>query len=260
MLLQLGSGELEHEREETATIALPQQIINVKTTEEETLEGFVKWCYPDLVTASADHLQIYEKAILCALNNEVDEVNSAALRMMNGHCHQYLSADILSAGNSENIPIEFLNSLSVTGIPVHNLELKEGSPFILLRNLDAKNGLCNGTKMILKRFVSRYVLEGTIVSGSHKGEHVFLPRINFSTSESDFPFTMTRRQFPIRLAFAMTINKSQGQSLKRVGVYLKSPVFSHGQFFCGTLSGRGTNRNQDTPVSIPRTARESARR
>ena len=45
MLLQLGSGELEYEREETATIALPQQIINVKTTEEETLEGFVKWCY-----------------------------------------------------------------------------------------------------------------------------------------------------------------------------------------------------------------------
>ena len=206
------------------------------------------------MTASTDHLQIQEKAIL----NEVDGVNSAALRI--SECHQYLSADILSAGNCENIPIEFLHSLSVTGIPGHNLESKEGSPFILLRNLDAKSGLCNVTKMILKRFVSRYVLEGTIVSGSHKGEHVFLPRIKFSTSEPDFPFTMTRRQFPIRLAFAKTINKSQGQSLKRVGVYLKSPVFSHGQFFCGTLSGRGTNRNQDTPVSVPRTARESARR
>jgi len=86
--------------------------------------------------------------------------------------------------------------------------------------------------MILKRFVSRYVLEGTIVSGSPKGEHVFLPRINFSTSESDFPFTIyDQTSIPIRLAFAMTINKSQGQSLKRVGVYLKSPVFSHGQFY-----------------------------
>ena len=42
---------------------------------------------------------------------------------------------------------------------------------------------------------------------------------------------MVRRQFPIRLAFAMTINKAQGQSLKRVGVYLKRPVFAHGQAY-----------------------------
>ena len=42
---------------------------------------------------------------------------------------------------------------------------------------------------------------------------------------------MVRRQFPIRLAFAMTINKAQGQSLKRVGIYLKRPVFAHGQLY-----------------------------
>ena len=45
------------------------------------------------------------------------------------------------------------------------------------------------------------------------------------------PFQMRRRQFPVRLAFAVTINKSQGQSMKKVGVFLPHPVFTHGQLY-----------------------------
>ena len=40
-----------------------------------------------------------------------------------------------------------------------------------------------------------------------------------------------RRQFPVRVAFAMTINKSQGQTFSRVGVWLEEPVFTHGQLY-----------------------------
>ena len=46
-----------------------------------------------------------------------------------------------------------------------------------------------------------------------------------------WPFTLHRRQFPIRISYAMTINKSQGQTLSSVGLYLKTPVFTHGQFY-----------------------------
>ena len=52
-----------------------------------------------------------------------------------------------------------------------------------------------------------------------------------SPSDNDLPFRLIRRQFPVLPAFAMTINKSQGQTFERVGIYLPDPVFSHGQLY-----------------------------
>jgi hypothetical protein len=66
------------------------------------------------------------------------------------------------------------------------------------------------------------------LTGSNAGNIVFIPRIDL-TSDSDLPFLMKRKQFPVKLALAMTINKSQGQTLDKVGIHLPNPVFSHGQ-------------------------------
>ena len=60
---------------------------------------------------------------------------------------------------------------------------------------------------------------------------VLLPRIPCRSSEDNSFIEFDRRQFPIRVCFAMTINKSQGQSLGRVGIYLDPEVFSHGQLY-----------------------------
>jgi hypothetical protein len=232
-ILRIGNGNIPFFQPDDVTIEVTD-IVHARTTEETPLSEFVKWCYPELGNTHNDTISIYDKAILCSLNEDVDEVNKITIQTASGEGRKFFSADELTDkddNNSQHIPIEFLNSLTSSGIPPHELELKIGCPVILVRNINPKIGLCNGTKLVITAFPGQYTIEAEIVSGTNRGNKVILPRINFLTNESDFPFEMRRRQFPIRLAYAMTINKAQGQSLRRVGIYLKHPVFSHGQLY-----------------------------
>ena len=70
------------------------------------------------------------------------------------------------------------------------------------------------------------------------GRIVLIPRITFISKPREYPFEWQRRQFPVRPAFAMTINKSQGQTLKNAGVWLRGQVFTHGQLYvpCSRVS------------------------
>ena len=74
------------------------------------------------------------------------------------------------------------------------------------------------------------MLQAKIMNGSHKGRSVLIPRIKLISRGSDWPFQLTRRQ-SVRPAFAITINKAQGQTLEYMGLYLPKPVFSHGQLY-----------------------------
>ena len=91
--------------------------------------------------------------------------------------------------------------------------------------------------------MSEQVLQVRLIGGDHNGQFTLIPRISLiPTSTPNYTFKIRRRQFPVRLAFAVTINRSQGQSVKYVGLDLRIPVFAHGQLYVA-LSRVTTKQN-----------------
>lgn len=223
-LLNIGNGAIDQDPR-TSNIKFPVGFCNLVSNSDELIDRV----FPDLDDNLLNQDWICERAILAPLNDTIDDLNYFIQeRLIDRPSRTYLSIDhMVEADQAVNYPVEFLNSLSIPGIPPHRLTLKVGSPIILLRNLDPPR-LCNGTRLCVKSMRNN-LIEATIITGSHKGEVVFIPRIPLIPS--DLLFTFKRLQFPVRLAYGMTINKSQGQSLKVVGVQLTRPCFSHGQLY-----------------------------
>ena len=97
--------------------------------------------------------------------------------------------------------------------------------------------------MVLLRMTPK-VLEVRLIGGDHDGDIAMIPRTISTPSgrNANFSFKLRRRQFPIRLAFAITINKAQGQSAKYVGLDLRMPVFSHGQLYVALSRATSSQR------------------
>ena len=153
-----------------------------------------------------------------------------------GEEKKYFSSDSIDRSEAnendvfEQVTTKFLNSLQTFGLLNHSIKLKVGTPIMLLRNLDQAEDLCNGTRLTVTR-LANHVIEAKIIIGKNIGNKVYIPRMSLSPSQSPWPFKLVRRQFLVVVLFAMTINKSQGQSLDHVGLYLPKDVFNHGQLY-----------------------------
>ncbi len=169
-----------------------------------------------IIEYAARSAYIIERAILTPLNEDVDALNKLindkyAFTKHDGSPAQhrvYYNVYSMVHGEQHGIyPTEFLNTLNFSNVPPHELHLQEGCPIILLCNMTS--GLANVIVIVIQ--LMQHVIETEVVTGPTKGQRVFIPRLSITPSDTKrMPFTLRRRQFPVRPAFAMTINKAQG--------------------------------------------------
>ena len=235
--------------------SLPQQLI------QPTEQDLIDFVYPNLAQQVPFSLQcmayLQDRCILALDNANTERLNHKLIDIFPGELVELLSEDqMLKLDNDgsvpilprhlreehnpsnnliweDHFPIEVLNEQLPSGFPPHQLRLKLGMCVIILRNFDRRTNVANGTKAIVMR-ITRNALKLKLIS---TGEEVYLPRMVFIDDSG--PLKMKRRQFPVRGAFAMTINKAQGQTLSHYGIYLQSNCFGHGQLY--TALSRSNN-------------------
>ena len=183
-------------------------------------------------------LQSLRKTVILAPTNRTTlELNDIVLDQIPEPSVYRFSIDtpLESDEYQDMIQEEFLHTLHPPGMPPHALHLKKNGVYMLLRNMNIKLGLCNGSRFVLLDCSNPFVLKCQLIShkplaGGEQPIIFYLPRIQTTPSEQ-YPFRFVRKQFPILPAFAMTINKSQGGTFDKVGIDLSSPVFAHGQLY-----------------------------
>ncbi|KAG2694740.1 hypothetical protein I3760_08G159300 [Carya illinoinensis] len=173
----------------------------------ECLEDLIDVVFGDMNIYSDNLLQMSNQAILTLRNVYVDQINAILIERFPGEIIRIME--------------DFLNTLTPNGLPPHELLLKK----------IVSSCLCNGTRLICRNF-NHNVIDAEIAIGHYSGKRVFIPMILFlPNADENNGFSFKGTQLPIKISFAMTINKSQGHTLDFVGIYLPQPVFCHGQLY-----------------------------
>ena len=235
MLLKMGEGRLP--------IIEPQFRVNLD--ERMVLppaSDLVAWTFENKL--APDNIRREKRAILAPLNETVFKMNDDIYKKLPGEEHLYLSADMAheedEAIADATVAVEILNKQTPTGMPLHKLKLKVGALVMCVRNINPSIGLSNGARLLVLHCQPQ-VIHCELLDGTFAGTTCFLSRIDIDSdkAEGTTALRFIRRQFPIRLAYAITIDKSQGQTFDRVGIYLERPVFAHGQLYVAFSRARG---------------------
>ena len=235
VLEQIGDGRYPINEEIAAdAIKVPDEWLS----SAETLEQFIHEAFPNLQQQLYEDEFMQGRAILTPLNKDADKINNLILEQLPGRTITITSVDENLPESNYDYAEEQLNSFDPSGLPPHKLHLKQNAIIMLLRNMDPSNGACNGTRLKVLRF-TQTVIEGKILTGPNAGNNMFIPKIRLYANKT-CPIPFVRFQFPVKLAFAMTINKAQGQTLEFMALYLPNPVFGHGQLYvaCGRVGSQ----------------------
>ncbi|XP_071727910.1 uncharacterized protein [Rutidosis leptorrhynchoides] len=222
-ILEIGNGNVGESEDGVFDIEIPQDLLI--TDSVDPIGSMISNIYPEYLLNLANLHYYQQRAILAPTHEVVDIINDRMMHCMEGEERSYLSSDSKCASqrdtdfNSELYNTDFLNSIEVGGLPKHNLRLKVGVPVMLLRNVDQAGGLRNGTRLQVIELGER-MIKAKILTGSNMRMITAISRMLIVPTDKRIPFKFQRRQYPLSVCFTMTINKSQGQSLEHVGLFL----------------------------------------
>ncbi|XP_035816196.1 uncharacterized protein, partial [Zea mays] len=161
-LLRVGGGT--EETNSDGDIRLPDDVCVPYSGSDNDIDNLIDFAFPNLNENMSDSTYITSRAILSTRNDWVDMINVKMIDRFQGEHMVYHSFDSAMDDPHNYYPPEFLNTLTPNGLPPHVLKLKIGCPVILLRNIDPANGLCNGTRLVVRGF-QRNSIDAEIVLG-----------------------------------------------------------------------------------------------
>ena len=239
LLDDVGMGRLEKVAVEACSV-------------RKTVDEVIAHVWPDAASCPTA-----QRAVLTLTLDDAATVNHHVINSLPGESTMVYSCDsYLDCKEPDLYPEEFVRSLSISGVAPGELELKVGARYIVMRNIDQRQGIVNGAQILCTAVTRHHVtgascnllsimmahsLAGTIMYGTYAGSRVMLPRITFiiSPAQSHLPFAVLRRQFPLIPGFAYSVHRSQGSTLDVLGIYFGGDAFCHGLLFTALSRVRG---------------------
>ena len=219
------------DNEDPLHVPIPTDLIHTCTDREDIID----FVFPTPILSNP--FQASMRSIICPLNIQVTEYNNRILSQLEGEERIYYSTDSVvednvDANDNPMADIDHLNSMHLPGIPDHELHLKVNCICVLTCNFNIEKNLTKNTKVVITELGNRVIVAKLLQPSPHSNDNtILLPRIDFLHFLPHEGWTVRRRQFPLRLAYASTINSAQGLTLARIGIDCTHPVFTHGQLY-----------------------------
>ncbi|XP_076058597.1 ATP-dependent DNA helicase Pif1-like [Oratosquilla oratoria] len=183
--------------------------------------------YDDIENNHLNASYFEKRAIVSPTNLDVDIVNQMIYDKSKEKEVVYNSVDT-AVEEGTDIQTSVFNAMTSPFLPLPRLQVKVENVLMIIRNICPPK-LCNGTRIIVTNLKKKFLV-GKILGGSYRGEQAMIPRITLEAQ--DTPVNFKRKQFPVKLSYAMTINKLQRQTFERCGLLLDTAqCFTHGQLY-----------------------------